>query len=165
MYKRQFSNYEKTVAPSDLEVIKNTALLYVSKEYSTIKHLQKDLDRLFKGDDGVLFQFLETEHPLHTLFTQFIKQYRDVKKALPLTKNVIKNPGKDSQIELLQMCFDRAEYYEYSSEQKSEVEKLKHLEKVQFASFEWNKFEIIKVVNEGASVIYKDCLLYTSRCV
>lgn len=136
-----YINYNNAgvLPPEDIHIIKKTAEFYV---LSTID--QKD-----KSEDGAndflstlkkelgeeeQFQFLTDQHPLNSVFKDFITQYRSI-----LSNHKIM---KDHNI-YLRHCFERATYNEYKKQLERNNQESFNLYKIRFAAINWGKFHVV----------------------
>lgn len=136
-YPFSFVTYSKNLTQRDLEIIKLSAAYCVANEDS--EYLEK-MRNQFGEDD--LFGFLRPEHALNGTFVQFMNQYKQVKSG-ELGPPFFELKNEDFKHKILHRSFERAQFNEYSKELRSEKEKAKHLEKVQFSAFPWTEFKVV----------------------
>ncbi|SJM87580.1 uncharacterized protein ZBIST_3769 [Zygosaccharomyces bailii] len=136
-YSFSFMSYDKNISLKDLEIIKTTAAFCVANEKTNyLDELKKEFD-----EDSQL-SFLKAEHPLNSIFVQFINQYKQIKNNA-LGPPLFNYENSDYKSTILRRSFQRAEYYEYSKEAENQKKQLTFLRKVQFAAFDWTNFNLV----------------------
>lgn len=136
-YAFSFMSYAKKLTQRDLEIIKLSAAYCAANE--DIDYLEK-MRQKFGEDD--LFGFLKPSHALNETFVHFLNQYKKVKSG-QLGPPYFELKNEDFKYRILHRGFERAKFDEYSKELKSEKKRNLHLQKVQFAAFDWTKFKIV----------------------
>ncbi|KOG98425.1 Prp21p [Saccharomyces eubayanus] len=120
-----FSQYDTGISRRDMEIIKLTAR-YCALDESNLGCIAS------KHGEGSL-QFLNSSHPLHNTFTDFVTQY---KRIISSEDQQIKK----TKSEIIDECFGRAQYWEFAKDQDQEHNKLVELCKIQFAAIPWDEF-------------------------
>lgn len=135
-YQFVFSSYDKNVTSKGLDIIKLTAQFIVANEDLNYMAILKEH---YSTDSQ--FDFLNSGHPLNDIFIDFVNQYKQV-----INNTSIQLKTKDNidiNEEILRRCFERAEYDEYLKELGNEATRIKILQSIQFAAFEWTNFKLI----------------------
>lgn len=132
-YKFQYSVYdvEGAIPSLDLEIVKRVAQFFISckgdDEATKLEKIRSELN------DEPKYQFLQTDHPLHPIFLQFVSQYEYLNsRTIGL-----------SQFEFLENCLERAKYQEYEQEKLQKDEEMNELNKIRFAAINWENFKIV----------------------
>ncbi|AJR73269.1 Prp21p [Saccharomyces cerevisiae YJM1400] len=120
-----FSQYDTGISRRDMEVIKLTARYY-AKDKSIV-------EQMISKDGEARLNFMNSSHPLHKTFTDFVAQYKRV-------YSFIGQEIKKSKRTILDNCFERAQYWEFEKDKDREHDKLVELCKIQFAAIPWDKF-------------------------
>lgn len=136
-YPFSFMSYAKKLTKRDLEIIKLSAAYCVVNE--DIDYMEK-MRNQFKEDE--LFGFLSPDHALNSTFIHFMNQYRKVKSG-ELGPPFFELRNEDFKYKILHRSFERAEFNEYSKELKNEKQRAMHMQKVQFAAFDWTQFKVV----------------------
>ena len=135
-----FSSYDSNdVSNQALQIIQRTAEFCARSTFRTDNNNNGsnsdgiiDLLRAkSKGDDT--FDFLNPEHRLNSLFTNFLNQY---KRILPHVNNGNQRPPPP-QTKFLETCFRRAQYNEYTKYLSSRNTEIKRLYAIRFAAINW----------------------------
>lgn len=139
-YAFSFMNYDRNISRLDLEIIRTTARFCVANE--NINYLEKMKSQFIEDPQ---FGFLNPDHILNGIFIQFMNQYKQVKSNV-LGLPVFDFKKEDYKNVILRRSFQRAEFNEYSKELLSEKDKALHLQKIQFAAFDWTRFKLLDKV-------------------
>ncbi|EDO18556.1 hypothetical protein Kpol_2001p62 [Vanderwaltozyma polyspora DSM 70294] len=139
-YEYVFSGYDKNIDAKSLDILKLTAQFVVlNKDIDALGELRK----FYAADEK--FEFIKEDHPLHTIFINFIDQYKLImdKEGLD-SSDVLKYSTKR---DIIERCFKRAEFYEYSKEIESKKDEIKKLQDIQFAAFDWTNFKTLATID------------------
>lgn len=120
-----FSQYDTGISRRDMELIKLTARYYARDE-SILEHITSK-------DSKARLNFIDSSHPLHKTFIDFVAQYKRIDS---FTGQEINKSKRD----IIDDCFGRASYWEFAKDKDREHDKLVELCKIQFAAIPWDKF-------------------------
>ncbi|SCU99468.1 LAME_0G03290g1_1 [Lachancea meyersii CBS 8951] len=130
-----FSTADRNVPKRDLEIVKKTALFCVLNEKNDYLNTLRA-----KGAEHPLLGFLDTRHPLNEVFTNFINQYKQVaRKEFGVRARFL----QEGQMGLLNRCFERAKYAEFSEKLQVEEAKTRERFKLKFFSYAWENFQTL----------------------
>ncbi|SMN19405.1 similar to Saccharomyces cerevisiae YJL203W PRP21 Subunit of the SF3a splicing factor complex, required for spliceosome assembly [Maudiozyma saulgeensis] len=131
------NNDDHSIPSTDLEIIKRTAEFVVTlggEDGITADGIQENAISLIRDKFGnsETFKFLEHDHILYQVFIRFVNRYDQIvrnkrKRVLP-------------QHKLLEQCFKRATYNEYSSLIATSNDILQKSFKIRFAAIKWLNF-------------------------
>ena len=132
-----FSSYDSNdVSSQALQIIQRTAEFCARSTFCSNNNSSGgsiiDLLRTKSKDDDT-FDFLNPEHRLNNLFTNFLNQY---KRILSHTNNTNQRPPPP-QTKFLETCFKRAQYNEYMKYLSSRNTEIKRLYAIRFAAINW----------------------------
>ncbi|CEP64397.1 Prp21p LALA0_S11e03158g [Lachancea lanzarotensis] len=130
-----FSTTDKNVPRRDLEIVKKTALIcMINEKHDFLNTLRS------QAAEHPLLGFLDSRHPLNETFTSFINQYKQIaSKEFELGTQF----AKHGQMGLLQRCFERAKWMEYSEKMEVQQAATQERLKLRFFSYAWDNFETL----------------------
>lgn len=144
-YEFRFSRYSRSLTKRDFEIIRQVALLCAINE--DVNYLDK-IKQAYGSDEKL--SFLNKQHPLNSVFFDLLQQYKLIIKqdiippAIAFPKNNKKNKKHiDLKQIVLDRCFRRAEYAEYTKKLQDVKHKIAHERKIHFAAIKWTEFKVI----------------------
>ena len=156
-----------SIRERDLQIIKTTALYIAVNGDDKIKKLIKHEQDL---GYSAQFDFLKPQHSLHALFQSYIKQYRDVSKAVADPSHHIRTDlsntlkeVENNQFAILTKAYDRTQYLKQNKVRRKRQDEHLKQKRIHFALIEWQDFNIVEMVQFDEIDMVKELSVPLSR--
>ncbi|KAF2270965.1 hypothetical protein CC78DRAFT_506415 [Lojkania enalia] len=140
--KFRFSARMPNISAKDLEILRTTALWTARNGENWLKDLRN------REGGNFQFDFLRPNHSFHQYFRALIDQYEILLREESTVQARIEELRRniENRFNVLDKAKQRAEYVKYVSQLREKEEKRQEDEKKEYASIDWQDFEVIATI-------------------
>lgn len=139
----EFIGLEDKISKVDLQVIKLIAQFGVINGSTVLNNFKNTV--LNHPRLSPQFQFLRDNHSMNKMYKKYFNVYELIWNKRKKGSDALND--NESMTDLLNRCFNSAEYYEKESNDLSKIQQIKLMKRRLYESIDWQDFEIVETID------------------